>query len=125
MPQDVQEPENQEDKPQLPDDDFHVSVRNSENQQEEENSIFDELEERRKEVTERKKVLRSYSINLDDPSKLRELENVPAYKRNNVQLEDTPRSEERLMSDSSVDIDSENDQPDISLGNPYFRDPVD
>ncbi|MEZ4885441.1 MAG: cell division protein FtsZ [Chitinophagales bacterium] len=83
-------------------------------------------EERMKVFMERRKRLRGLSMKLQSPSNanLKELENEPAYKRRNVQLEDTPHSSESNISKYSLTED-EKDKLEFKKRNPFLHDNVD
>ncbi len=83
-------------------------------------------EERMKVFMERRKRLRGLSMKLQSPSNanLKELENEPAYKRRNVELEDTPHSSESNISKYSL-MDKEDDKLEIKKRNPFLHDNVD
>lgn len=83
-------------------------------------------EERMKVFMERRKRLRGLSMKLQSPSNanLKELENEPAYKRRNVQLEDTPHSSESNISKYSLTED-EKDKLEIKKRNRFLHDNVD
>ncbi len=83
-------------------------------------------EERMKVFMERRKRLRGLSMKLQSPSNanLKELENEPAYKRRNVQLEDTPHSSESNISKYSLTED-EKDKLEIKKRNSFLHDKAD
>lgn len=83
-------------------------------------------EERMRVFMERRKRLRGLSMKLQSPSNanLKELENEPAYKRRNVQLEDTPHSSESNISKYSLTED-EKDKLEIKKRNSYLHDKAD
>ena len=68
------------------------------------------------ESRERENRLREISQQLRTPSGLTNLEDIPAYKRNNIELEETPHSSEENIStynltennDKSITLDGEN-----------------
>ncbi|MFK7907795.1 MAG: cell division protein FtsZ [Chitinophagales bacterium] len=83
-------------------------------------------DERMKVFMERRKRLRGLSMKLQSPSNsnLKELENEPAYKRRNVELEDTPHSSESNISKYSLTEDDK-DKLEIKKRNPFLHDNVD
>ncbi len=82
-------------------------------------------EERMKIFMERRKRLRGLSMKLQSPSNLKELENEPAYKRRNVQLEDTPHSSESNVSKYSLTTEDEKDKLEIKKRNSFLHDKAD
>jgi len=83
-------------------------------------------DERMKVFMERRKRLRGLSMKLQSPSNsnLKELENEPAYKRRNVELEDTPHSSESNISKYSL-MEDDKDKLEIKKRNPFLHDNVD
>jgi len=79
-------------------------------------------EQQMKVLLERRKRLRGLSMKLT--SDLNELENEPAYKRRNVQLDETPLSTDENMSKYSL-FDDEKKGPEIKKRNPFLHDNVD
>ncbi len=67
---------------------------------------------------------RETSIPLDNPKVISEMEEVPAYLRRKVSLEDVDENKERPSSKLSINFD-DNDNPTIERNNSYFHDNVD
>jgi cell division protein FtsZ len=76
------------------------------------------------EAREREDRLRDISIKLRTPSGLTRLEDEPAFKRNNINLEDTMHSSEDNVSHYTL-TDSDNDKLILKDNNPYLHDNVD
>lgn len=75
-----------------------------------------ELEKRRKER------LKNINSKLNNPTIINELENVPAYLRRKVELDDVPHSSDKDMSDYTI---SNDDEPQIKKGNSFLHGNVD
>ena len=60
------------------------------------------------EARERENRLREISQQLRTPSGLTNLEDIPAYKRNNIELQDTPHSSEDNLSTYNLSSSDEN-----------------
>lgn len=88
----------------------------SEKQQEEQERFKEEQENKRKER------LRNISVKLNNPNTVNELENVPAYLRRKVNLEDVPHSSEKNMSEWTL---SDEEEPQLKKGNSFLHDQVD
>lgn len=88
-----------------------------------------DTEEMQRKQTERMERLRNYNKRFNSPTNLAELENVPAYKRRNVNLDDTPHSSESSV--SNFEVKDENDDQDgnnrggLSDGNEFLHKSVD
>ena len=76
------------------------------------------------EAREREERLREISIKLRTPSGLTKLEDEPAYKRNNVSLEDSVHSSEDEISNFSLS-DKEDEDVILNDNNSYLHDNVD
>ena len=76
------------------------------------------------EAREREERLREISIKLRTPSGLTKLEDEPAYKRNNIDLEETAHSSEDEMSHFSLTSDNE-DKIILNDKNSFLHDNVD
>lgn len=86
--------------------------------------IDSQQEEEVKSLTERIKRLRNLSLKLNNPNNLTELENVPAFKRRNIQLTQVPQSSQPSMSRYSLDENSE-EPGEIRKSNSFLHDQVD
>ena len=75
------------------------------------------------EAREREERLREISIKLRTPSGLTKLEEEPAYKRNNIDLEDTVHSSEDEV--SSFTLEEKDDDIILNDNNSYLHDNVD
>ncbi len=89
----------------------------SEKQREEEEKVREEQDRKRKER------LRNISVKLNNPNTVNEMENVPAYLRRKVNLDDVPHSSEENMSEWTLSDDSDN--PQLEKGNSFLHDNVD
>ena len=76
------------------------------------------------EAREREDRLRDISIKLRTPSGLTRLEDEPAFKRNNINLEDNMHSSEDNISHYTL-TESDNDKLILKDNNPYLHDNVD
>lgn len=76
-----------------------------------------------KTLIDRKKRLRGLNMKLNG-SDLSELENEPAYKRRNVNLDDTPHSSESTVSKYTLS-DEDGKNPEFKRRNPFLHDNVD
>ena len=76
------------------------------------------------ESRERENRLREISQQLRTPSGLTNLEDIPAYKRNNIELQDTPHSSEDNLSTYNL---SSSDENNVKLDgeNSFLHDNVD
>lgn len=70
----------------------------------------------------RRSRLRSFTKKLNSPQDLKEIENIPSYKRRQVTLEEVAKSDEREMSSWSVSRDSDGE---IDTNNSYLHDNAD
>jgi cell division protein FtsZ len=77
-----------------------------------------ELENMRREFLRQNK-----SVQIDNPKTVVKLENEPAYKRRNVNLDDVDHSAEEQMSKYTLSIDDDN--PEIESNNSFLHDNVD
>ena len=73
---------------------------------------------------ERRKRLRGLNMKLQNPADLSDLENEPAYKRRQIDLEDLPHSSESNVSKYSL-YEDENARPELKRRNPFLHDNVD
>ena len=76
------------------------------------------------EARERENRLREISQQLRTPSGLTNLEDIPAYKRNNIELQDTPHSSEDNLSTYNLSSSNENDVK-LNGENSFLHDNVD
>ena len=76
------------------------------------------------EARERENRLREISQQLRTPSGLTNLEDIPAYKRNNIELQDTPHSSEDSLSTYNLSSSNENDVK-LNGENSFLHDNVD
>ena len=68
--------------------------------------------------------IRRSAVPLDNPRTIAEMEDVPAYKRREIQLDDVNKEQQMTKSKLSINFD-ENDNPIIESSNSYFHDNVD
>ena len=76
------------------------------------------------EARERENRLREISQQLRTPSGLTNLEDIPAYKRNNIELQDTPHSSEDNLSTYNLSSSNENNVK-LNGENSFLHDNVD
>ncbi|TND09204.1 MAG: cell division protein FtsZ [Bacteroidetes bacterium] len=97
---------------------------NTDQQQEEERIKKLQQEEQMRKAQERIMKLKELSLKLKSPNGLTELENEPAYKRRNIQLDQDPHSSESQVSRFTL---SENDEKkaEIRPNNSFLHDNVD
>ncbi|MDB0026957.1 cell division protein FtsZ [Flavobacteriales bacterium] len=76
------------------------------------------------EARERESRLRSISMQLRTPSGLTSLEDVPAYKRNNIELEEPTHSSESEVSTYTL-TDGKNNTTELKQNNSFLHDNVD
>ena len=76
------------------------------------------------ESRERENRLRNISMQLRTPSGLTSLEDVPAYKRNNVEISDTPHSSESEVSSYTL-TNEEGNKTTLKQNNSFLHDNVD
>ena len=81
-------------------------------------------EEQRKKAQERILRLKELSLKLKSPNGLAELENEPAYKRKNINLESTPHSSESQVSKYTL-TENEEKKVEIKPNNSFLHDNVD
>jgi len=97
-----------------------------ENKEEEENKIIAKVanDEQMKKAQDRVAKLKELSFKLKSPNGLSELENEPAYKRRNVNLDSTPHSSESQVSRYTL---SENEEKKVEIkpNNSFLHDNVD
>ena len=76
---------------------------------------------------ERLKRIRENTMKMRNPNGLQDLESIPAYKRNNVNLEKVPHSSESEISRLSISNEGTDDQPKIQIkeNNSFLHDNVD
>jgi cell division protein FtsZ len=82
------------------------------------------IEEQRKKSQERIEKLKQLSYKLRSPSGITELENEPAYKRRNVDLEDTQHSSESTQSRFTLS-EGEDKKTELKQNNSFLHDNVD
>ena len=82
------------------------------------------IEEQRKKSQERIEKLKQLSYKLRTPSGINELEQEPAYKRRNVELEDTAHSSESTQSRFSLS-EGEDKKGELKQNNSFLHDNVD
>lgn len=82
---------------------------------------LEQEEEQRRVIQERRKRLRGLNMKINN---LSELEQEPAYKRRNINLEDVPHSSEPNISKYSL-IEEEKHKPEIKKRNPFLHNNVD
>ncbi len=70
----------------------------------------------------RKERLRNINVKLSNPNTINEMENVPAYLRRKVDLDNVPHSSEENMSEWTL---SDDDEPQLKKGNSFLHDNVD
>lgn len=97
-------------------------------------TIFDELDESEsetlaadkkvEELKQRAKYLRELNERANKENGIEELENIPAYKRKGVHLEDIPHSSESELSRTSL-IAEQNQKPELRSNNSFLHDNVD
>ncbi len=76
-------------------------------------------------VKERKMRLQAYNFQLNSVSDIEKVENEPAYKRQGVQLDDVPQSNQKQVSKYSLDNDSSGKQNQLRSNNSYLHNNVD
>ena len=76
------------------------------------------------EARERENRLRAISQQLRTPSGLTDLEDVPAYKRNNIELEENSHSAEDEVSTYTLS-DGKNNTTELKQNNSFLHDNVD
>ncbi len=76
------------------------------------------------ESRERESRLRNLSMQLRTPSGLTSLEDVPAYKRNNIEINDSTHSSESEISTYTLTNDTDN-SPELKKNNSFLHDNVD
>lgn len=100
------------------------SINDDEEKINSDNDIVSGNQNMRIEAREREDRLRDISIKLRTPSGLTRLEDEPAFKRNNINLEDNMHSSEDNISHYTL-TDSDSDKLIIKDNNPYLHDNVD
>ncbi|MFT6816082.1 MAG: cell division protein FtsZ [Sphingobacteriales bacterium] len=89
-------------------------------------SATTELPENAKITEDRISKLKNLSMKINSPQGLNEMENVPAYKRRNIDLEDVPHSSESSVEMSRKTLsEGEDNQPEIRGNNSFLHDQVD
>ena len=83
-----------------------------------------DAEEQLRKSQERIARLKNLSMKLKTPSGINELENVPAYQRKNIQLDDVPHSSDRTESRYTLG-DGEDNSAEIRPNNSFLHDNVD
>lgn len=103
---------------------------NSEKQEYEEQSLLNTIdtakinrEEMKVEAREREDRLRNISMQLRTPSGLTSLEDIPAYKRNNIEISDTPHSSDSET--SSYTLTNGDNAAELKQNNSFLHDNVD
>lgn len=81
-------------------------------------------EEQRKKAQERIEKLKQLSYKLKTPGGINEMENEPAYKRRNVELEETPHSSESNVSRFTLS-EGEGNKGELRQNNSFLHDNVD
>ncbi len=76
-------------------------------------------------VKERKMRLQAYNFQLNSVSDIEKVENEPAYKRQGVQLDNVPQSNQKQVSKYSLDNDSSGKQNQLRSNNSYLHNNVD
>ena len=76
------------------------------------------------ESREREERLRNISMKLRTPSGLTSLEDVPAYKRNNIEISETPHSSESEISTFSL-TNEDSTNAELRKNNSFLHDNVD
>ena len=104
-------------------DDEHKITQDQETLQTMESSVFNP-NTMKVEARERENRLRAISQQLRTPSGLTDLEDVPAYKRNNVELEETTNSGEDEVSKYTLS-EGENNTTELKQNNSFLHDNVD
>ena len=89
-----------------------------------EKELLNDNQSMRIEARERENRLREISLKLRTPSGLSKLENEPAFKRNNIDLEDTSHSSEDDISHYTL-TESDDEKLILKDNNPYLHDNVD
>ena len=106
------------------DENLDDSINDDEEKINSDNDIISGNQNMRIEAREREDRLRDISIKLRTPSGLTRLEDEPAFKRNNINLEDNMHSSEDNISHYTL-TDSDSDKLIIKDNNPYLHDNVD
>ena len=106
------------------DENLDDSINDDEEKINSDNYIISGNQNMRIEAREREDRLRDISIKLRTPSGLTRLEDEPAFKRNNINLEDNMHSSEDNISHYTL-TDSDSDKLIIKDNNPYLHDNVD
>ena len=106
------------------DENLDDSINDDEEKINSDNDIISGNQNMRIEAREREDRLRDISIKLRTPSGLTRLEDEPAFKRNNINLEDNMHSSEDNISHYTL-TDSDSDKLIIKVNNPYLHDNVD
>jgi len=81
-------------------------------------------EDQLKRSQERILKIKALGMKMKTPSGINDLEKEPAYKRRNINLDDTPHSSENTVSRFSLS-DDENGKPSLNEGNSFLHDNVD
>ena len=87
-------------------------------------SVVENSENLKIESRERESRLRAISQQLRTPSGLTKLEDVPAYKRNNIELEDISNVNDTEISTFTLEDDGKN-KPELNENNSFLHDNVD
>ena len=87
-------------------------------------SVVENSENLKIESRERENRLRAISQQLRTPSGLTKLEDVPAYKRNNIELEDISSVNDTEISTFTLEEDGKN-KPELNENNSFLHDNVD
>ena len=75
------------------------------------------------ESREREERLRNISIQLRTPSGLTSLEDIPAYKRNNIEITESTHSSENEV--STYTLTNQNNNTELKQNNSFLHDNVD
>lgn len=94
------------------------------NIQNQSDSQAERMEEQQKRSTGRIERLKALALKMRTPNGVNDLEKEPAYKRRNIQLEDTPHSSESNVSRYSLGEDEDN-KTSLKQNNSFLHDNVD
>lgn len=111
-------PENKD----VQDDDFFV-IRKKEKQSVGEGEQYIDEEDRMKDI-DRMREMKNLRKHYNDPSKLRDMEDVPAWQRKNIQLHNVPSSQDPEISRYNL-MDYDEDRPQIRRNNSFLHDKAD
>ena len=114
----------EQDKPNEEQFSFYVSSKSNQQNFEEER----QKEHMDRQMAERKRVLKDLSYKWNNTSAMSELENEPAYKRRNIQLEQVPHSTDNNISRFTLNdgsTDPNDSRPEFRKNNSFLNDNVD